>query len=191
MENTFSTVRVTDSEKIYRELTAGKIITKHIYHGLKAEEVDNSLFTALFNAQEHYRQFYQHMGLNLILDESGLFYYLTDGVEDTSDEADENAFKIQVALLLLGRFYSRTGRDVEHLARIDMGIDEKDLNTLSEEEEYNDILRTARLPSQWDKVMDYLCDRGFAHRTSERRYILNSAGLVFINELIESYQEVP
>ena len=88
MENTFSTVRVTESQKIYRELTAGKIITKQIYHGLKAEMMDNPLFTAIFNAQEHYRQLYQHMGLSLILDDSGLFYYLTDDADDTSDEAD-------------------------------------------------------------------------------------------------------
>ncbi|NOQ94787.1 MAG: hypothetical protein GQ547_09170 [Methylophaga sp.] len=186
--NDFDLIKIDESAFIYRELTAGKIIPKQIYHDLRSELVDNQSYTLLFKHQSHFNQLYLHIGYALVLDESGEFFYIKDAQDLESNEADENAFKVQVILMLLGRHYARTGRDLEHIGEIDLGLNADDLKALSLNDEYTDILMTAKLSGGWGKAMEFLVSRNFAHKTGAERYFLNVAGVSFLYRLVDEYK---
>ena len=50
--------------------------------------------------------------------------------DDESEEHDENAFRVQVVLLLIGRYFARSGRDLDYLGRPEAGLNEQDLANL-------------------------------------------------------------
>jgi len=186
--NDFDLIKIADSTSIYRDLAAGKVIPKQLYHNLRSELIDNSNYTLLFKHQSHFYQLYQHIGFELVLDESGEFFYIKDAQDHESNEADENAFKVQVILMLLGRYYARSGRDLENIGKIDLGINADDLKALSKNDEYIDILTTAKLSGDWGKVLEFLSFRNFAHKTGDKRYFLNAAGMSFLYKLVDEYQ---
>ncbi len=186
--NDFDLITIADSTSIYRDLTAGKIIPKQLYHDLRSELIDNLKYTLLFKHQSHLYQLYQHIGFELILDESGEFFYIKDAHDLDNNEADENAFKVQVILMLLGRYYARSGRDLENIGKIDLGINADDLKALSQNDEYADILATAKLSGGWAKALDFLSFRNFAHKTGSDRYFLNAAGMSFLYRLVDDYK---
>ncbi len=186
--NDFDLIKIADSTSIYRDLSAGKIIPKQLYHNLRSEMNDNLNYTLLFKHQSHFHQLYQHIGFELVLDESGEFFYIKDAQDLEANEADENAFKIQVILMLLGRYYARSGRDLENIGKMDLGINAEDLKTLSQNDEYADILTTAKISGGWNKAMEFISFRNFAHKTGEARYFLNSAGLSFLYKLVDEYK---
>lgn len=186
--NDFNLIKIAESATIYRDLTAGKVIPKQIYHDLRSELIDNQSYTLLFKHQSHFQQLYQHIGFELVLDESGEFFYIKDAQDLDSNEADENAFKVQVILMLLGRYYARSGRDLENIGKIDLGVNADDLKTLAQNDEYNDILMTAKLSGSWEKAMEFLVARNFAHKTGSDRYFLNMAGMSFLYRLVDEYK---
>lgn len=187
--NEFDLITIADSTSIYRDLAAGKIIPKQLYHDLRSELIDNLKYTLLFKYQSHFHQLYQHIGFELVLDESGEFFYIKDGQDLDNNEADENAFKVQVILMLLGRYYARSGRDLENIGKIDLGINADDLTALSQNDEYADILTTAKLSGGWGKALEFLSFRNFAHKTGSDRYFLNSAGMSFLYKLVDEYKQ--
>jgi len=187
--NDFELIKIADSTSIYRDLTAGKIIPKQIYHDLRSELIDNPNYTLLFKHQSHFHQLYLHIGFELILDESGEFFYIKEAQDIENNEADENAFKVQVILMLLGRYYARSGRDLENIGKIDLGLNANDLKILSQNEEYNDILTTTKQSGGWGKAMEFLRFRNFAHKTGEDRYFLGSAGMSFLYKLVDEYKD--
>ncbi|KAF3976933.1 MAG: hypothetical protein HFP77_10190 [Methylococcales symbiont of Iophon sp. n. MRB-2018] len=186
--NDFDLITIADSTAIYRDLAAGKIIPKQLYHDLKSELIDNIKYTLLFKHQSHFYQLYQHIGFELVLDESGAFFYIKDAQDLENNEADENAFKVQVILMLLGRYYARSGRDIENIGKIDLGINTDDLKALSQNNEYSDILSTTKLSGGWDKALEFLSARNFAHKTGSDRYFLNLAGMSFLYKLVDEYK---
>ncbi|MBL1321207.1 MAG: hypothetical protein COA63_009135 [Methylophaga sp.] len=186
--NDFDLIKIADSTSIYREFAAGKIVPKQLYHDLRSEMIDNSNYTLLFKHQSHFYQLYQYIGFELVLDESGEFFYIKDAQDLDNNEADENAFKVQVILMLLGRYYARSGRDLENIGSIALGINADDLKALSQNDEYTDILTTAKLSGGWEKAMDFLSFRNFAHKTGADRYFLNLAGMSFLYKLVDEYK---
>jgi len=187
--NEFDLIKVAESTKIYRDLTTGKIIPKQLYHDLRAELIDNTDFTLVFEHQAHFTRLYQHIGFELVLDESGEFFYIKEAQLEESNDADENAFKVQVILMLLGRFYARSGRDLDNIGKVDLGLNASDLKQLSQNDEYKDILSTTKLPEDWIKVMDFLAGRNFAHKTGIERYFINSSGMSFLYKLVDEYNK--
>lgn len=186
--NDFSLIKIADSTAIYRDLAAGKIIPKRVYHDLRSELIENPKYTLLFKHQSHFNQLYQHIGFELVLDGSGEFFYIKEPQDLESNEADENAFKVQVILMLLGRYYARSGRDLENIGKIDLGINTDDLKALADNDEYTDILTTAKLSGGWLKAMEFLTFRNFAHKTGSDRYFLNEAGMSFLYRLVSDYK---
>ncbi|MDC9724736.1 MAG: hypothetical protein PSN44_02295 [Gammaproteobacteria bacterium] len=186
--NDFNLIEIAESTAIYREFTVGKVIPKQIYHSLRSELIENDKYTLLFKHQSHFYQLYQHIGFELVLDTSGEFFYIKDAQDLENNEADENAFKVQVILMLLGRYYARSGRDLENIGKIDLGINQDDLKSLAQHDEYIDILSTAKLSGGWDKAMDFLAFRNFAHKIGTERYFLNAAGMSFLYKLVDEYK---
>ncbi len=182
--NTFNKIDATKSIAIYKHLTQGKIILKNYYNEIKDELIESPLFTLIFNNPSHFSNLYQHIGYKLEFHNQGSFYYIRELTEDGIDEADNNAFRVQVILLLIGRYFAGTGRDLELLAKPDCGLDEHDISELESDNESSDILRTAHFTKGWKEALIYLCKRNFAFKTSSTSLFLSDAGMAFLTRLI-------
>lgn len=131
---------------------------------------------------------YEHLGSELVFNDAGAFFFLKESSDDESEEHDENAFRVQVVLLLIGRYFARSGRDLEYLGRPDAGLGEQDLAALAADEEYQDMLRAARFEKGLSEALEYLDKRNLLFRASVDRCFLSSAGMYFLNELVAEYE---
>ncbi|WP_019625609.1 hypothetical protein [Thioalkalivibrio sp. ALJT] len=184
----FAGIHPDHSAAIYRQLVAGQVLLRQVYNPDRGALEDNPLYNVVYGHLAHFRELYRHLGLELVFDERGGFFYLREGSDDESEEHDENALKVQVVLLLIGRYYARTGRDLQYLGRPDAGLAQDDLEALAADAEYRDLLATARIDKGWDEAMDFLVARHFAFRTGAARYILSAAGMRFLEQLVEEYE---
>jgi hypothetical protein len=186
-ESPFDSVSAQHSTLIYRQFVQGKVMTKLLYNEIKAEMVENPLFTVLFNHQAHFEHLYRHLGYELCFHQKGDFYYVREMREDSSEEADDNALKVQTTLLLLGRYYTGSGRDLNLLCDLHFGLNDADHKALNENEEFKAILKAVRLDS-WDKALDFITVRNFAFKSGENCYFLSQAGKAFLFRLVEEYE---
>lgn len=185
----FEGIRPRDSAAIYREFMIGRVILRDLWHPQRTEWVANPLYNLLFNHLSHFRRLYEHIGYDLVFNEKGGFFYLRESTDEESEEHDENAFRVQLMLLIMGRYFARSGRDLEYLGRADAGLKEDDLNAIAADGEYQDILRAARFEKGLPEAMDYLQKRHFLFRTGASHYVLSSAGMFYLNELVEGYEK--
>ena len=185
--NSFDGINAQQSALIYRHFVQGKVITKMVYQDIRAELEENPLFTLLFNHQGHFSNLYLHLGYELCFEQQGDFFYVRELREDASEEADDNALKVQTTLLLLGRYYSGSGRDLNLLCDHRFGLNEVDIERLKENEEFNAILKAVRLDN-WDKALDFICVRNFAFKISNKQLFLSQAGKSFLMRLVAQYQ---
>ena len=186
--NPFDKVVAEDSAEIYKQLTQGKVILKQHYNDLEHKLEENSLYTLLFNNSIHFLSLYQHIGYQLTFNHEGSFYYLKELHDQSIDEADKNAFKIQVALLLIGKHYATTGRNLSLLYSQDAGLDESDLESLKQDHEFCEILKAAHFGKGWDEALDFLTKRNFIFQTSQTSWFVSDAGKAFLEHLIEAYE---
>ena len=186
--NVFDKIDATQSSEIYRQLTQGKVVLKNQYNEIQDVIKENPLFTLMFNNWSHFSSLYQHLGYSLEFNDEGSFYYLKELTAQGLDEADTNAFKIQVVLLLIGRYFSRTGRNIDLLFEPNIGLDEADIEELKRDDEYSEILRTARFNKGWDEAFDFLAKRNFLFKTSAASLFISDAGKVFLLNLIDMYE---
>jgi len=90
-------------------------------------------------------------------------------------------------LLLLGRYYSGTGRDLQLLGDPQFGLNGADYKALSENEEFNAILKAVNLDN-WDKALTFIAIRNFAFKSGVNQYFLSQAGSVFLLRLVAEYE---
>ena len=186
--NSFALVNAEQSANIFRQFTQGKVITKQVFEQIKSEQQDNPLFTCLFTHESHFKQLYQHLGYQLNLNNEGDFYYIQELREESSDEADDNALKVQTILLQLGRYYSQTGRDLTQLCQAMFGFNEADIVRLSKDDDSIAILKAIKVDS-WPKAIDFIVSRNFAYKTGNTNYFISSAGKAFLFNLVEQYSQ--
>jgi len=187
--NGFDQILPADSAAIYREFQAGRVIVRDVWDSNRSELRGNPLYNLLYNHLSHFRALYEHLGSELVFNEIGAFFFLKESSDDESEEHDENAFRVQVILLLIGRYFARSGRDLEYLGRPDAGLNEQDLTALAGDEEYQDILRAARFEKGFSEALDYLDKRNLLFRSGAGRCFLSSAGLYFLQELVREYEQ--
>ncbi len=186
-QNPFDLINAEQSAKIYRQFVQGKVIPKHLYDDIRAKMVDNPLFTLLFNHHSHFEHFYRHLGFELCFHQQGDFYFVRESREDSEDEADDNALKVQTTLLLLGRYYTGSGRDLNLLCDHQFGLNESDIKQLEQNDEFKAILRAVRLDG-WDKALEFICVRNFAFKSGKTSFFLSQAGAAFLFRLVEEYE---
>lgn len=187
--NSFDDILPARSAAVYREFQAGRVIVREIWDANRSELVANPHYNLIYNNLSHFRTLYEHLGSELVFNESGAFFYLRENSDDDSEEHDENAFRVQVVLLLIGRYFARSGRDLDYLGRPDAGLKDDDLSAMDSDEEYRDILRAARFDKGLPEAMDYLDKRNLVFRSGAGRYFLSSAGMYFLAELVREYEE--
>lgn len=186
--SSFEQILPVHSAAIYREFQAGRVIVRDLWDSNRSEMRANPLYNLLYNHLSHFRTFYEHLGSELVFNETGAFFFLKESSDDENEEHDENAFRVQVVLLLIGRYFARSGRDLEYLGRPDAGLNEQDLSTLAGDEEYQEILRAARFEKGVPEALDYLDKRNLMFRAGAGRCFLSSAGLYFLEALVREYE---
>ena len=184
----FDAVLPAQSAAIYREFLAGRVIPREIYNSHRDALEDNALYNLLYNNLAHFRELYQHLGSELMFNDSGAFFYLREDLDDENEEHDENAFRVQITLLVIGRYFARSGRDLEYLGRPDAGLQQEDMDALNSDEEYRDILRAARFEKGPAEALEYLNKRNFLFKSGPGRYFLSSAGMYFLELLVSEYE---
>jgi len=187
-DTAFSQILPQQSAAIYREFQAGRVIVREVWDPNRSALVANPLYQLLFKHLSHFRTFYEHLGSELVFSEEGGFFYLRDNTEEESEEHDEHAFRVQVVLLLIGRYFARSGRDLVYLARPDAGLDENDLAALAADDEYSDMLRAARFEKGLPEALDYLARRNLLFRSGAGRCFLSCAGQFFLMSLVREYE---
>lgn len=185
----FDQILPAHSAAIYREFQAGRVIVRDVWDANRSELRANPLYNLLYNHLSHFRTFYEHLGSELVFNETGAFFFLKESSDDESEEHDENAFRVQVVLLLIGRYFARSGRDLDYLGRPEAGLNEQDLANLGADEEYQDILRAARFEKGLSEALDYLEKRNLVFRSGAGRYFLSSAGNYFLSQLVQEYEQ--
>jgi len=189
LDNPFYNIQESDSADIYRQFILGKIIVKQTYNENTNKLEECPLYTILFNNLNYFKRFYRHLGFVLEFHDEGEFFYITEQLNDVNG-ANENAFKVQVILLLIGEYFSSSGRDLELLCEINAGLDEHDITMLSSNSKYIEILRTLNVKGGgWKEALDYLIKRNFAFRTSVNSIFLSSVGKAFIFHLVQEYAQ--
>lgn len=186
--SSFDAILPAQSAAVYREFQAGRVIVREVWDANRSELVANPLYNLVYNHLSHFRTLYEHLGSELVFNETGSFFYLKESSDDESEEHDENAFRVQVVLLLIGRYFARSGRDLDYLGRPDAGLKEDDLSALEADEEYREILRAARFEKGLGEALDYLDKRNLAFKAGAGRYFLSAAGMYFLAELVREYE---
>jgi len=187
--SSFEQILPAHSAAVYREFQAGRVIVRDAWDNNRSELRANPLYNLLYNHLSHFRTFYEHLGSELVFNETGSFFFLKESSDDESEEHDENAFRVQVILLLIGRYFARSGRDLDYLGRPEAGLNEQDLANLGADEEYQDILRAARFEKGLSEALDYLEKRNLVFRSGAGRYFLSSAGMYFLDQLVQEYEQ--
>ena len=187
--SSFDQILPAHSAAIYREFQAGRVVVRDVWDANRSELRANPLYNLLYNHLSHFRTFYEHLGSELVFNETGSFFFLKESSDDENEEHDENAFRVQVILLLIGRYFARSGRDLDYLGRPEAGLNEQDLSNLGADEEYQDILRAARFEKGLSEALDYLEKRNLVFRSGAGRYFLSSAGMYFLDQLVQEYEQ--
>jgi hypothetical protein len=177
------------SARIYQRFTQGRVITKLSYNKLKSVHVEDKDFTYLFRFVDEFTLLYKLIGKELAYNAKGEFFYINNFAESEIDEADEHALKTQSILLILGRHFEMSGRNISNLSVDSLGFNNKDIASLGENDEYKSICRALKFAS-WQKAIEYLVNRGFAFDTSSNHYFLSSAGTAFLNAIIDAHEHL-
>jgi hypothetical protein len=185
----FGQILPAESAAVYREFQNGRVIVRDLWDSNRSELRANPLYNLLYNHLSHFRTLYEHLGSELVFNETGAFFFLRESSDDENEEHDENAFRVQVILLVIGRYFARSGRDLDYLGRPDAGLNEQDLAALAEDEEYREVLRAARFEKGVPEALDYLDKRNLLFRAGAGRCFLSSAGMHFLQELVREYEQ--
>ncbi|GAB56160.1 hypothetical protein GPUN_2045 [Glaciecola punicea ACAM 611] len=177
------------SARIYQRFTQGRVITKLSYNKLKSQHVEDKDYTYLFRYVDAFTLLYKLIGKELEYNAKGEFFYINNFADSEIDEADEHALRTQSILLILGRYFEMSGRNIDSLSLDSLGFNNKDIEALGESDEYKSICRALKF-ANWQKAIEYLVNRGFAFDTSSNHYFLSSAGKTFLDAVIQAHENL-
>ena len=183
----FKDVDHEKSAKIFRELSSGKVITREKFSLVDNDLVDNDMYSVLFRHMDHFKTFYKHLGYELVFNDTRHFFFIRKLSDDEDRDYNRNAFKIQVMLLILGRYFAQTGRDLKYLESPSIGIKPEDVKAIKQVDEYMMMLKGADFKDGPDAAIPFLKDRGFLFEVGTNRYIVSPAGMYFLDLLVEQY----
>ena len=187
--NSMNALNHNISARIYQRFTQGRVITKLSYNKLKSSHYEDKDFTYLFRYVDAFTLLYKLIGKELEYNPKGEFFYINNFADSEIDEADEHALKTQSILLILGRYFEMSGRSIDNLSADSLGFNDKDIDALSENDEYKSICKALKF-TNWQKAIEYLVNRGFAFDTSANHYFLSSAGKAFLEAVIDAHERL-
>ncbi|HBH7898136.1 TPA: hypothetical protein KDX51_003013 [Vibrio parahaemolyticus] len=188
ISNTFDYADLELSQQVYSQFSSGKVITKRIYEIYTQQFIENPLYTELYkHLDSHYSLLYKHIGFELVFNSGGEFFHIRK--DDSSEDADENATKVQALLLVIARFWTDKSFDLDDLANEHFGLKAKHIDEIKRNEQY-DRIRGALMPKDdWDACVRFLLNRNFMYRCGDGHYVVSSAGMFFIQHHVKKYEE--
>jgi hypothetical protein len=177
------------SARIYQRFTQGRVITKLSYNKQTSVLVEDKDYTYLFRFVDEFTLLYKLIGKELEYNAKGEFFYINNFADSEVDEADEHALRTQSILLILGRYFEMSGRNIDSLSVDSLGFSNKDIDAISKNDEYKSICKALKFVS-WQKAIEYLLNRGFAFETSTDHYFLSSAGEAFLSAVIDAHERL-
>lgn len=76
----FEEILPAHSAAIYREFQAGRVIVRDVWDSNRSELRANPLYNLLYNHLSHFRTFYEHLGSELVFNETGAFFFLKEKI---------------------------------------------------------------------------------------------------------------
>ncbi len=170
-------VNLTCSTDIYKQFINGRVINKYVYN-MAGEREENPLFTEVFMHFNDYKKQYLMSGMELVAKDD--FYYVRDN--DSEMPYTDAVKRIQTLLLIIGRFVTQQGV-FEKLTHSAAGLTQEDIQTISANEDFNEILMAADMPDLAQAIKSNLLERGIIEEPSAGRYVLSVAGNYFFQQL--------
>lgn len=174
-------INLKKSIQIYDELTKGRLINRYIYSSTTHSLVDNSLFIELRENLENYSNQYAMSGHELV-DDGEFFYLIYKKLENNTNQPIKT--KVYSAVIVLIRCVTHIqARLFDSLKNVNYGVEINELKEIELPEDYQLILEKAKLGSL-PKAVDYLYEKNFLLKTNRDKYILSSAGLSIVDEIV-------
>jgi hypothetical protein len=170
------------SVEIFKTLTNGKLINRYVLQN-NGSETENPLYSELLSNIETYRQQYQMCGYELVERED--FVFLRDGDVSYDELPADNAMRISILLLIIGKFINDRGYVLGKLVDANGGLSEDDLAAIDELETTAELLEKGNFKSNFATAFtNYLVNRNIVLRKpSDGRYLLSAGGRAFFEEL--------
>ena len=127
------------------------------------------------------------MGYELILAECGDFYHLRDPNDDESSETNANETKVQILLLMIGRYYAASARSLADLGNPVIGLGRDDIEAIEAQPLTADLLLAGRFQRRFSEEMEFLTRRHVAFDLGGGAIVLSDAGMAFLNNLVDVY----
>lgn len=179
-----SKLNLSKSKKISAILLKGQIINEYEYCPKVHDHIESELFNEVRNNFEQYQLFCSMMNISL---KDKIHYFYASDEDIDKIEKNKNKNKIYAAMIVLIRFITNEkGLLRESLENINYGIDENDLEGISNNKEYSHIINKARLDNGVG-VIKTLSERNLLVRTNRNKYILTNSGKAIISEVIERF----
>ncbi|MEY8198121.1 MAG: hypothetical protein RPS47_02655 [Colwellia sp.] len=175
-----SSVNLAKSAEIYRAIMNGKVIN-HYQVSSDGSQSENPLFTEIYYNFNNYKQQYLMSGFDLVVKDD--FYYARE--IDSDMPFTDSVKRIQTLLLIISRYVTLSGALFEKLTNPMGGITTEDIQKMSENEEYTEILEAVEIKSLVSGIKTHLIDRNIMIEPRSDRYILSDAGKFFFNELFD------
>lgn len=171
-------VSIPKSTEIYKAFVNGRVINRY---SIKPDgsTLESPLFGEIYNNYNAYKQQYQMSGMELVVKDD--FYYARDVDKETS--FTDQVKRIQVLLLIIGRFVTQSGALFEKLTHPMGGITDDDLQKIANTAEFAEILAAIEIKDLVKSIKSNLLDKDIMEEPRSGRYILSAAGKHFFEEI--------
>ena len=186
----FDGIDPAKSSEVFRDLSAGKAVTWELYSVNTGDFVENPTYSTLFQHRDHFLTLFDHIVYELVFSPQGYYFYLREKDDGADRDYNRNGFKVQAALVVIGRYFAHTGRDLKYLGSPLVGLKADDIQAIMNDDEYVLMLRSADFKDGLSGTLVFLKNRGFAFETGQDRFILSGASMHFLELLGTEYEAI-
>lgn len=169
------------AKTLYKSLTAGEVINKHVLDKKSGAIISNPYFIELMRCETEYMKHYQMMGYEL--KNAGDFFYLYDNDVNVDDKQSSKT-KIYAAIILLVRYITQEKRYLyDVLTDEHYGVSREDLLGMMNDTHYSHILLSSKLDSV-DGMIKVLKQRQLIFELPSQKFILSDAAKHIVEDVI-------
>jgi hypothetical protein len=175
-----------NSQKIFSELTSGKVINRTSLANNNSR-IDNFLFVEIMTYLDEYRKQYKMCGYDFI--ETPNYIYIKDKIASQESLKTDLTMKICVLLLILGKHLNNKNYKLSKLTDITGGISKADIEEMEENEETKELLTRANLKKGlFVAIQSNLINKNILlEKPSDGTFILSDIGIEFFEDIFKNY----
>lgn len=174
-------VNSTYAKTLFKSLTGGEVINKHVVDTKSGTVIHNPLFTELMRCESEYTKHYHMMGYHL--KNAGDYFYLYDN-DVNIDDKQSSKTKIYAAIILLVRYITQEKRYLyDVLTDEHYGVSKEDLSGMMKDTQYSHILISSKLDNV-DGMLKVLKQRQLVFELPSQKFILSDAAKHIVEDVI-------